>query len=1177
MKKLLPIALRNLPAIPSCGIFPVYHFHVSRDSRKRYSFRRDIFSTSGNVIFADFGAARDFAAKMNLQFQSENSNRYARPGDIYAMGLIDEILHHVFHIYKNSIDPLFLQKTYSSVANQIGGEKLFDTLKVFASEFPPLPVHDSEKTPLEHLTSSFEGTTGALMEFEEMILLRLANENPAFEPYRELFSDTVLSETTAYIPAFEAIEKNFRDSTGISAGGVKHSLIDLLRAPMRASPDSLSGQLRFIKENWGFEILGDFSKKLLTSMDIIKEEHRPVFGPGSFGGEMITKESLASTDWNYDEEFENFSTDSSWMPRVIMIAKNVFVWLEQLSRSYAREIKTLDQIPNDELKTLAQRGFTALWLIGLWERSRASKQIKQMTGNPDAVASAYSLFDYSIAKELGGSAALENLKERAWKFGIRLASDMVPNHMAVDSKWVYEHPEWFLSLKEPPFPGYSYNGENLSSDPDIEIYIEDHYFDKTDAAVTFKRVDRKTGEVLYVYHGNDGTCMPWNDTAQLNYLREDVREHVMKTIIGIAKTFPVIRFDAAMTLAKRHYHRLWFPEPGKGGDIASRAEHGMTKEEFNNLFPKEFWREVVDRVASEAPDTLLLAEAFWLMEGYFVRTLGMHRVYNSAFMNFMKNEDNAKYRQSIKNILEFDPQILERHVNFLNNPDEETAVKQFGDGDKYFGVTLSMVTMPGLPMFGHGQVEGFSEKYGMEYKKAYWNESVNWGLVSRHEKDIFPLMHKRKLFAHVEHFHLFDLYLEDGSVDENVFAYSNGSGDERVLVFYHNRFAETSGWIKASAEFLNKSTGRLEKRELDYALGLSCSDNFVVFRDSISGLQYIKKCSEISRNGFFVKMNAYKYFVFCDFREVSNSSEEPWAELCDKLNGESCADLKTELDRIRYRKLHDLLKEFVNPDTFEKFVSERKDEKKKNPVSKFYRSVADRYQSFISELSRFEGVEEINRDISDLFIRDLIAVIDLPRYKLKDYDLQADNYLQKNLSANRYYLFMVLGFAAGARLSMIRSEVNDGPESNRLFRKYGLEGVFSELFEQDGMTSFHSRSIVKHIRAFIYYQNWWRHHEPEVLPLKLMEEVFSDANMMEILQINEYEGVTWFNREAFEDFLAGLFVISVLEILRNIEKVSERKKEFKYRFTVISDLIDAASRSGYRVEVFLQICSVNNV
>ncbi|MCK7519199.1 MAG: hypothetical protein MZV64_16495 [Ignavibacteriales bacterium] len=42
----------------------------------------------------------------------------------------------------------------------------------------------------------------------------------------------------------------------------------------------------------------------------------------------------------------------------------------------------------------------------------------------------------------------------------------------------------------------------------------------------------------------------------------------------------------------------------------------------------------------------MLAEAFWLMEGYFVRTLGMHRVYNSAFMHMMRNEEKRKVSRS---------------------------------------------------------------------------------------------------------------------------------------------------------------------------------------------------------------------------------------------------------------------------------------------------------------------------------------------------------------------------------------------------------------------------------------------------------------------------------------------------------------------------------------------------
>ncbi|HRF99232.1 MAG TPA: alpha-amylase family glycosyl hydrolase, partial [Aggregatilineales bacterium] len=91
-------------------------------------------------------------------------------------------------------------------------------------------------------------------------------------------------------------------------------------------------------------------------------------------------------------------------------------------------------------------GITGLWLIGLWERSIASKTIKNLCGNPDAVASAYSLRDYRIADNLGGQPAIENLRHRAWERGIRLASDMVPNHMGIDSDWVVHNPDWFLSL-----------------------------------------------------------------------------------------------------------------------------------------------------------------------------------------------------------------------------------------------------------------------------------------------------------------------------------------------------------------------------------------------------------------------------------------------------------------------------------------------------------------------------------------------------------------------------------------------------------------------------------------------------------------------------------------------------------------------------------------------------------
>ncbi|HNY23121.1 MAG TPA: alpha-amylase family glycosyl hydrolase, partial [Treponemataceae bacterium] len=504
----------------------------------------------------------------------------------------------------------------------------------------------------------------------------------------------------------------------------------------------------------------------------------------------------------------------------------------------------------------------------------ASARIKQICGNPEAAASAYSLDDYEIAGELGGWGALENLRARAWKRGVRMASDMVPNHTGMDAKWVVEKPDLFVQTRECPFPGYDFNGENLSHDGRVGIYLENHYYAKSDCAVVFKRVDNATGDTRYIYHGNDGTGMPWNDTAQIDFLNPEAREEVIQKILHVAANFPIIRFDAAMVLAKKHIQRLWYPEPGKGGDIASRSRFAVSREEFERRIPEEFWREVVDRCAKEIPDTLLLAEAFWMMEGYFVRTLGMHRVYNSAFMNMLKREDNDKYRETIKNTIEFDPEILRRYVNFMNNPDEETAVAQFGRGDKYFGVCTMMVAMPGLPMFGHGQVEGFEEKYGMEYRRAYRDEKTDGELVERHRREIFPLMKKRWLFAGVENFRLYDFW-ENGVVNENVFAWSNRAGTERALIMYNNKFARASGWIKVSAASLDKKPdGSKELVQKTLAEGLALTvrdDRFCLMREQRSGLWFIRNTRDIAERGLFATLDGFQTQAFVDIREVDDA------------------------------------------------------------------------------------------------------------------------------------------------------------------------------------------------------------------------------------------------------------------------------------------------------------------
>ncbi len=274
----------------------------------------------------------------------------------------------------------------------------------------------------------------------------------------------------------------------------------------------------------------------------------------------------------------------------------------------------------------------------------------------------------------------------------------------------------------------------------------------------------------------------------------------------------------------------------------------------------------------------------------------MHRVYNSAFMHMLRDEDNAKYRQVMKNTLEFDPQVLKRYVNFMNNPDEKTAVEQFGSTDKYFGVCSMLLTLPGLPMFGHGQIEGFHEKYGMEYRYAKWNETIDEGLVRGHEWRIFPLMHRRYLFAEVDNFLLYDFYTPEGYVNEDVFAYSNLHGDERSLVVYHNKYAGTRGWVKTSAAYMDKSKGELVQKTLAGGLNLpGGASDFVIFRDYVTHLEYIRSCRELVEKGLFVLLGAYQCQVFLDWKFVSG---EQWKAVFEALNGSGVESIQAKFDEL---------------------------------------------------------------------------------------------------------------------------------------------------------------------------------------------------------------------------------------------------------------------------------------
>ncbi len=1168
-------------------------FHVSRAARDRYGMDAPWFSLTGNVVLADLAQTRRLAGRMNAaRDAAKNPGQTVQAGSLHAMGLIDEILHHVAALYREQRAMDAMTRALGWIEQQVGRRDLDAVLVRFTETFPPLAVYRGETGRDEYLAGATAGVSHREIVLEELMMLWLANANPAFAPYQELFDDSVM-ESTAYRSVIEALGAFFATQPGF--GPDDQSLPDMLRSPAIAAPQSLTAQLEFIRTRWG-ALLGDFLKRLLLTLDVIREDERAFFM--RFGARPSTSQRGDVSDFRaLEHEREHFTPDRDWMPQVVLMAKSAYVWLDQLTRTYGRAIERLDQVPEEELARLARWGVTSLWLIGLWERSPGSRRIKQLCGNPEADASAYSLLDYRIAAALGGDAASDDLRARAWRHGIRLASDMVPNHMGIDSQWVMDHPDWFVSLDHSPYPSYSFNGPDLSWDDRVAIRIDDHYYDRSDAAVVFQRVDRGSGETRFVYHGNDGTSMPWNDTAQLDYLKPEVREAVIQTILHVARGFPVIRLDAAMTLAKKHYQRLWYPEPGGGGAIPSRAEHGLTRQDFDRAMPVEFWREVVDRVAAESPDTLLLAEAFWLMEGYFVRTLGMHRVYNSAFMNMLRDEENANYRSVIKSTLEFDADVLKRYVNFMSNPDERTAVDQFGTGDKYFGVCTLMATLPGLPMFGHGQIEGFSERYGMEFRRAGRQEIPDQGLIERHEREIFPLLHRRHVFADARNFRLFDFFTDEGRVNEDVFAFSNGSGLEHGLVLYHNRYASTAGWIRTSAAFAVKTGGDAKvtrQQSLGETLGLTrAGDRFCVFRDPVAGLDYVRSSREIHDRGLYAQLDAYRCQVFLGFREVSHDAQHPWAALAAELGGRGVPDITNELEALHLRPVVMPFRELVNEGAFRWLVDVRDRthaaatrttkaslSSKPNPatapgtgkaappsvtagvpasdperdeLSRSRNEVEDKFARLITAVCRREGTAFEPGSARDLARR---TGEQLDRVMNSDLAGHEDDSLAPAT---------VLGWLFARSAERIRAGASGAPLGLRTYRwDRELEATMDAL----GAGSREASRRVDLIEALVIHGDRFAEAAADASRVPaFLESLWSDDATRRLLRINLHENAWWFHRESFETLVRWLVSTGVLEGAG--EAPSDESTRLLRRAGLAklgAELIRSAAAAGYRVD-----------
>jgi hypothetical protein len=351
-----------------------------------------------------------------------------------------------------------------------------------------------------------------------------------------------------------------------------------------------------------------------------------------------------------------------WPKHPVIYEINTWVWLNELSQKYRRSV-TLSTVPSEEWTFLSSFGFDAVWFMGVWERSPAgiaiANQNKGLLENfrralpdfrpDDNVGSPYCVRRYVVDKHLGGPEGLATGRRELAKRGLKLILDFVPNHVAPDHPWVYEHPEYFVQG----------NAEDARSDPSSFVEVG--------------------GKVFAC--GRDPYFPAWPDVLQLNAFRPGLRQAVIETLSDIAGQCDGARCDMAMLLMNTIFERTW------GNRAGQRPA-------------TEYWVDVISAVKKVHPNFLFMAEAYWDLE-WELQQQGFDYCYDKRLYDRLEHDSGENVRLHLCADLAYQ----EKLVRFIENHDEPRAAAAF-TSEKERAAAVTIATIPGVRLFHEGQFEG---------------------------------------------------------------------------------------------------------------------------------------------------------------------------------------------------------------------------------------------------------------------------------------------------------------------------------------------------------------------------------------------------------------------------------------------------------------------------------------
>jgi hypothetical protein len=412
------------------------------------------------------------------------------------------------------------------------------------------------------------------------------------------------------------------------------------------------------------------------------------------------------------------------------------------------------------------------------------------------------------------------------------------------------------------------------------------------------------------------------------------------------------------------------------------------------------------------------------------------------------------------------------------------------------------------------------------------------------------------------------------------------------LVIYHNRWADVRGWIKTSAAYKDKARHheQLYQTDLGDALGLeNAEDTYLVFRDSVTGLEYIRSNRSIFNHGLYIELGAYKYHVFMDFREVKDNEWRQYARLFETLKGRGVISIEETFTEIILRQIRDPYQTLIAADSWARLIEHRlqPDRSSIEILNPLLEEIEGKAEYFFHQVGVFTGTDFDEKSLVQDMTMALRAILSLPYILAASHLPGSRNFAaasrQVLIGEDRYGSLqdgsfegwgVLLGWAFTRNLGKVIGEESYEALSRKLFDDWLLGKLIAESLTEVGVSQALIVDSLNLIKGLIKHQNWSLQQIPQKSrTARILASWLDDQDIQQYLKINQFSGIYWFNSEAMESLLRWMLTIGILSIyLKHISLRPDEvpAKEIADLFSVIKAIKKSAAASEYKVEKLLK-------